>query len=77
MRGDAQERFDGVGEFAAAKFELVKQGKANRLDRILERIGEFGSFYNDVVPGLFVNAPTYQKATDVVLPRVKELVPSG
>ena len=66
-----------VAEFAESKFELVRQGAANRLERIDGRIQSFAATYNDVVPQLFLNAPTYDEAVAIVRPRLKRLVPSG
>lgn len=66
---------DAVARFAQTKFELVKQGRANRIDRIERNLGELSSTYDDVVPQLFPDAPSYREAADVVWPRIKSLVP--
>ena len=66
-----------IAQFAEAKFEIVTQGRANRLDRIEERIQSFASSYDDVVPPLFPDAPRYRDALDIVGPRIKALVPGG
>lgn len=66
-----------VAEFAEAKFELVRQGSANRFDRIENRIQSFAATYNDVVPQLFLNAPTYDEAAAIIHPRLKGIVPRG
>ena len=65
---------EAVARFAQTKFELVAQGRANRLDRIERNLGEMASTY-DVVPQLFPDAPSYREASDIVLPRIKSLVP--
>jgi predicted nucleotidyltransferase component of viral defense system len=66
-----------IARFAATKFEIVKQGRANRLDRIEERIQSFASSYDDVVPPLFPAAPLYREALEVVWPRIMALIPGG
>ncbi len=68
---------DAVALFAELKFKLVKQGRANRLVRIEQRIGEFAGTYDEAVPQLFPDAPSYREAVDLVLPRITRLVPSG
>ena len=64
-----------IARFALTKFELVKQGRANRLDRIERNLRELAETYDDVVPQLFPDAPSYQEAADTVWPRIKSLVP--
>lgn len=64
-----------VATFAAAKFELVKQGHSNRLGRIERNIEGMRSSYDNVVPQLFPEAPSYQKAVEIVLPRIQTIVP--
>jgi predicted nucleotidyltransferase component of viral defense system len=64
-----------VARFATIKFELVKQGRANRIDRIERNLGELAQTYDDVVPQLFPSAPTYREAADIVWPRIRSLVP--
>jgi len=64
-----------IAGFAVTKFELVRQGRANRVDRIERNLGELAHTYDDVVPQLFPGAPTYREATDIVWPRIKSLVP--
>jgi predicted nucleotidyltransferase component of viral defense system len=66
-----------IAQFAEAKFEIVKQGHANRIDRIEERIEAFASSYDDVVPPLFPDAPPYREAREIVRPRLRTLVPGG
>jgi predicted nucleotidyltransferase component of viral defense system len=66
---------DAVARFAETKFELVKQGRANRIDRIERNFGELAETYDDVVPQLFPGAPSYREAADIVWPRIKSLVP--
>lgn len=66
---------DAVARFAAIKFELVKQGRANRIERIERNLGELAQTYDNVVPQLFPSAPTYREAADIVWPRIRSLVP--
>lgn len=66
-----------VARLAEVKFKLVKQGRTNRLDRIHERIQLFEDTYDDVVPPLFPDAPTYRDTLDIVMPRLSRMVPSG
>lgn len=64
-----------VGRLAVRKFELVKQGAANRVDRIEDHLVEMRADYDDVVPVLFPAARTYAEAMDVVWPRIRPLIP--
>lgn len=64
-----------IARFARGKFELVKQGTANRIDRINANLDELAYTYDDVVPGLFPAAPTYQEATATVRRRLNALLP--
>lgn len=66
---------DAIARFAATKFELVRQGRANRIDRIQRHLGELADTYDDVVPRLFSDAPSYREAADIVWPRIRTLVP--
>lgn len=66
---------DDVARLARTKFELVKQGVANRADRIEQHLGEMGADYDDVVPALFPGARTYDQAMGIVWPRIKPLIP--
>ena len=66
---------EAVAKFADTKFELVKQGGANRIQRIERNLGELAETYDNVVPQLFPDAPTYREAADIVWPRIKSLVP--
>lgn len=66
---------DDVARLAAHKFELVKQGAANRAQRIEERLREMAADYDDVVPGLFSGARSYREAFEIVWPRIKPLIP--
>jgi predicted nucleotidyltransferase component of viral defense system len=75
MLNDATINDDSVARFAQTKFELVKQGRANRIDRIERNLGELAQTYDDVVPQLFPDAPSYREAADVVWPRIQSLVP--
>jgi predicted nucleotidyltransferase component of viral defense system len=64
-----------IAGFAEVKFELVKQGRANRIERIERHLRELGETYGDVVPRLFPGAPTYEEALSIVWPRIKQLIP--
>ena len=75
MLRDGTTKDDEVARFAETKFELVKQGRANRLDRIERNLGELAGTYDNVVPLLFPDAPSYREAADIVWPRIKSLVP--
>lgn len=66
---------DTVAQFAATKFDLVKQGRTNRIDRIERNLGELAQTYDNVVPQLFPGAPSYREAADIVWPRIRSLVP--
>lgn len=66
---------DAVALFARTKFELVKQGRANRIDRIERNLGELAETYDNVVPQLFPGAPSYREAAGIVWPRITSLVP--
>jgi predicted nucleotidyltransferase component of viral defense system len=66
---------EDVARLATRKFELVKQGVANRVQRIEEHLLEMKADYDDVVPGLFPEASTYAEAMEVVWPRIKPLIP--
>lgn len=65
---------DAVARFAATKFELVKQGRANRAERIERNLSELAHSYDDVVPQLFPDAPSYREAAEIVWPRIKSLI---
>ncbi len=64
-----------IARFAEGKFELVKQGNANRIDRIEANLAELAYTYDDVVPGLFPAAPSYQDAVEIIRSRLKFLLP--
>lgn len=64
-----------IARYAVVKFHQVKQGRANRLDRILATIDELEDTYDNEVPRLFHGAPDYRAATAVVWPRIKSLIP--
>lgn len=64
-----------VAQFAETKFELVKQGRTSRLERIERNLAELRATYDDVVPQLFPGAPSYREAADIVRPRISSLVP--
>jgi predicted nucleotidyltransferase component of viral defense system len=64
-----------IARYATAKFVPVKQGRANRAERIERSINDFASDYDDVVRSLFPTAPDYRTARDIVWPRIKPLIP--
>lgn len=64
-----------IAKLAVEKFKLVKQGQANRIDQIESHLKEFAETYDDVIPELFPNAPSYEEAIEIVWPRIKDLVP--
>jgi predicted nucleotidyltransferase component of viral defense system len=68
-------RDDDIARLALAKFELVKQGVANRSERIERNLGEIGAEYDSVVPALFPAARRYSEAMDIVWPRIRRLIP--
>jgi hypothetical protein len=68
-------RDDDIARLAITKFELVKQGVANRSERIERNLREMGAEYDDVVPALFPKARSYSEAMEIVWPRIKSLIP--
>lgn len=66
---------DDVARLARRKFELVRQGAANRVERIEQHLRDIKTDYDAVVPGLFPEAPTYSEAMEIVWPRIKSLIP--
>lgn len=68
-------RDDEVARFAETKFELVKQGRSNRIDRVERNLWELATSYDHVVPQLFPEAPSYREAAEIVWPRIKAMVP--
>ena len=66
---------EDIARLAQHKFELVRQGAANRVERIEEHLREIKADYDAVVPGLFPEAPTYAEAMEIVWPRTKPLIP--
>lgn len=64
-----------IARYAVVKFEQAKQGRANRLDRILATIDELADTYDNEVPRLFHGAPDYRVAKAAVWPRIKLLIP--
>jgi predicted nucleotidyltransferase component of viral defense system len=64
-----------IARFAEEKFKLVKQGKANGIERIERNLDDLAETYDDAVPGLFPDAPGYGEAREIVWPRIKSLVP--
>ena len=75
LLGDRTINAADIARFALSKFELVKQGRANRIDRIERNLQELAETYDNVVPSLFPDAPTYRAAASTVWPRIKALVP--
>ena len=68
-------RDEDIARLAVTKFELVKQGAANRVERMEQRLNEIGLDYDTVVPGLFPGARSYRDAKAIVWPRIKPLIP--
>ena len=68
-------RDDDIARLALVKFDLVKQGVANRSTRIERNLREMGAEYDHVVPALFPEARRYSEAMEIVWPRVKKLIP--
>jgi hypothetical protein len=66
---------EAIARLAVSKFELVKQGHANRVERIEQHLSEIRADYDDVVPALFPGARPYGAAMEIVWPRVKALIP--
>ena len=77
MLGSDEVDDHAIAQFAETKFQLVKQGRANRIGRIEERLQAFGATYDDVVPQLFPDAPLNRNAIEIVWPRIKPMVPGG
>lgn len=74
MLSDHNADDDAIARFAKGKFELVKQGAANRIDRINANLDELAYTYDDIIPGLFPAAPTYQDAVATVRRRLNALL---
>ena len=68
-------RDEDISRLALKKFELVKQGNANRIDQIERNLQEISFDYDNVVPALFPGARSYDESMDIVWPRVKILIP--
>jgi predicted nucleotidyltransferase component of viral defense system len=64
-----------VAEYARVKFERVKQGRKNRIERIEQTIEDLADTYDDEVSLLFPDAPSYQDAKAIVIPRIRPIVP--
>lgn len=64
-----------IAEYALVKFERVKQGRANRIERIEQTIEDLAGTYDDEVPLLFPDAPSYLDAKAIVIPRIRPIVP--
>ncbi len=63
-----------IARLVVTKFELVAAGRANRGDRIEKHLRELADTYDDTIPGLFPDAPTYIEAIDIVWPRVRAII---
>jgi predicted nucleotidyltransferase component of viral defense system len=66
---------DDTVRLAKVKFELVKPGIANRLERIERNLDEMGADYDTAVKAVFPEALSYREALDIVWPRIKPLIP--
>jgi predicted nucleotidyltransferase component of viral defense system len=66
---------EDIARLAKVKFELVKQGAANRVERIEQHLKEIGADYDDVVPALFPQGRSYREAMEAVWPRIRSLIP--
>ena len=67
---------EDIGRIAPDKFEgKVAAGEANRAQRIEDDLNAIAADYDDVVPGLFPDAPSYAEAMDIVWPRIRPLIP--
>lgn len=64
-----------IARVASKKFELVRRGAGNRADRVERNLRAIGADYDDTVPAVFPDAPSYHEAMDIVWPRVKVLIP--
>jgi predicted nucleotidyltransferase component of viral defense system len=65
-----------IAQYALPKFDnLVKQGLANRIERIEFTIGELAETYDDEIALMFPAAPRYKEAVAIVIPRIRSLVP--
>ena len=74
LTGD-EVRDEDIARLAVTKFELVKQGSANRADRIERNLREIATDYDAVVPALFPAARPYREAMEIVWPRIRPLIP--
>ncbi len=66
---------DHIAEIAREKFKLVRTGRGNKLKRIENRLAELADTYDNEVPLLFPEAPSYSEAMAIVTPRLRKLVP--
>jgi hypothetical protein len=66
---------EDIARLATVKFELVKQGTANRTERVDRNLAEIGMDYDAVVRALFPTARPYREALEIVWPRIKFLIP--
>jgi predicted nucleotidyltransferase component of viral defense system len=62
-----------VRELSAEKLKLVKGG--DHRQRIADKIAEMATSYDDAVPALAPDAPSYRVAADIVLKRLSQLTP--
>jgi predicted nucleotidyltransferase component of viral defense system len=65
-------RDDDIGRLAVHKFKDVAAGANTNIERNLRFIG---ADYDNVVPGLSPDAPTYREAMEIVSSRIKPLIP--
>ena len=68
-------RDSDIARLALVKFQLVRQGVANRAERIERNLREIGFEYDDVVPALFPDSRSYSEAMEIVWPRIRPLIP--
>lgn len=66
---------EDIARLALDKFALVRQGVANRENRIEQRLRSMGADYDAIVPSLFPEAPSYHEAVEIVWPRIRRLIP--
>jgi predicted nucleotidyltransferase component of viral defense system len=64
-----------IARLAKVKFELVANGRANRVDRVERNLRDMAYAYDVEVPQLFPGAPSYAGAMQIVWPRIKPLIP--
>ena len=64
-----------VARLARAKFQLVRTGQVNRIERAHSHLLDMADTYDAVMPGLFPGALSYRAAMKTVWPRIIALVP--